>query len=62
MSMRGIANYMHLSHVLDLKRNSESVLKLPKGATFRTVLMPEKKVATFSAVCSHRAMSRNGVV
>ncbi len=56
MSMTGIAKYMHLSQAIDLKTEKERVLRLPKGRFSRTVLMSEKKVATFSAACSRRVL------
>lgn len=56
MSMTGIAKYMHLSQAIDLKTEKERLLRLPEGRVFRTVLMSEKKAATFSAACSRRVL------
>jgi len=55
MSMTGIAKYMHFSRAIDLKSEKERTLRLPDRRIFRTVLMVEKKAATFSAACSYRA-------
>jgi hypothetical protein len=54
--MTGIAKYMHLSQAIDLKRDSERLLKLPDGRVTRTMLMTEKQAATFSAACSRRVL------
>ena len=56
MSMTGIAKYMHLSKAIDMRREKERALRLPDGRFSRTVLMTEKKAATFSAACSRRAL------
>ena len=56
MSMTGIAKYMHLSQAIDLKTEKERVLRLPSNHFSRTVLMSEKKAATFSAACSRRVL------
>jgi len=57
MSMTGIAKYMHLSQAIDLKTEKERYLRLPQEPVFRTMLMSEKKAATFSAACSRRVLS-----
>ncbi len=57
MSMSGIAKYMHLSQAIDLKRENERYLRLPDGRTTRTMLMTEKRAATFSAACSRRVLA-----
>jgi len=54
MSMTGIAKYMHLS--IDLKSEKERYFQLPSRRPSRTVLMSEKKAATFSAACSRRVL------
>jgi len=56
MSMTGIAKYMHLSQAIDLKTEKERYLNLPNGRVFRTMLMTEKRAATFSAACSRRVI------
>ncbi len=60
MSMSGIAKYMHLSRTIDLRREKERYLRLPDGRVSRTMLMTEKRAATFSAACSRRALG-NGL-
>jgi len=57
MSMSGIAKYMHLSKAIDLRREKECYLQLPDRRFSRTVLMSEKKAATFSAACSRRVLA-----
>jgi hypothetical protein len=54
MSMRGIAKYMHLSQIMDFKREREKLFHLPTGGPLRTVLMKERPAATFAATCSVR--------
>lgn len=60
MSMTGIAKYMHLSQAIDLKSEKDRYLRLPDRRMCRTVLMSERKAATFSAACSRRAFG-NGL-
>ncbi len=60
MSMSGIAKYMHLSRAIDLRREKERYLLLPDGRGPQTMLMTEKRAATFSAACSRRVL-RNGL-
>jgi len=57
MSMSGIAKYMHLSRAIDLRQENECYLQLPDRRFSRTVLMSERKAATFSAACSRRALA-----
>ena len=54
MSMTGIARLMYLSKSIDLKRDKDRLLSLPKEDKTRSVLMVEKEAATFSPACSGR--------
>ncbi|MFA5689426.1 MAG: hypothetical protein WC959_09825 [Kiritimatiellales bacterium] len=61
--MRQIAEYMYFSQAVDLRRDSERMMRLPagNGKLRRTVLMPEKRTARLAADFWSRVIKMPGL-
>jgi len=58
MSTTGIARFMYFSRAIDMRSEKDRTLALPGGSRPQTsMLMDERRAATFSAACSRRVLS-----